>query len=214
MGRSDAGAERRTSVVLADDHLVVRAGLRALLAAAADSIVVVAESATVRETLSAVARHRPDVLLLDISLGGASSLPALADIRKAAPNTHTLVLTMHEDPAFVQAAFAGGALGYLLKDAAAGELVGAVRLVASGGRYLQRSLGARLATDPPNAQLTERERRILALLAAGYTNAEIAGRLYLGLRTVEADRASIRDKLGAESRADLVAGARRQGWSR
>src|SRR5262249_16096151 len=150
-------------------------------------IAVVAESATVPETLSAVTRHRPDALLLDITLGGVSSLPALADIRKAAPDTHTLVLTMHEDPAFVRTEFAGGALGYLRKDAAGSDVIGAVRLVATGGRYLQHSLGARLATDPPNALLTGRERRILALLAAGYTNAEIASRLYLGLRTVEAD---------------------------
>jgi two-component system response regulator NreC len=211
VGASDDGGQRRTTVVLADDHLVVRAGLRTLLAAAPDTAVV-AECATVPETLAAVARYHPDVLLLDITLRGESSLSALRPIRAAAANTRVLVLTMHEDPAFVRAAFAGGASGYLLKDAAASELVGAVRRVAAGKTYLQRSLNVRLGAYSSSPPLTERERNVLALLAAGHTNAEIASRLYLGLRTVEAYRASIRDKLGAESRADLVAAARERGW--
>lgn len=204
-----SAAERPLRVVLADDHLVVRAGMRLLLRAD-PRFKVVAEAHDVPSTLAALRAFRPDVLVLDISMGGESSLPRLPEMRAIAPGTRVLVLTMQEDPAFAREALRAGARGYLLKEAAAEELLAAVAEVAAGGTYLQPALGAQLAVrDDPEVDLTDRERDVLRLLASGYTNQEIAERLYLSLRTVEAHRAHLRDKLQAETRADLVAAARR-----
>jgi len=195
--------------VLADDHGVVRAGLRLLLDAE-PGFEVVAEAADVDGALRAVLGHKPEVLVLDLNMpGGRSSLEALPDVAQRSPATRTVILTMQEDPEYARRALRAGALGYVLKDAADGELVDAVRRVAEGGTYLNPALGARLATTPerpsgPPGDLSGREAQVLRLIALGHTNAEIAEQLFLSVRTVETHRAHIQQKLGRSTRADLV----------
>ncbi|GGT03068.1 response regulator transcription factor [Streptomyces chromofuscus] len=217
--RADQGAENasRLSVVIADDHPVVRAGMQVLLAQN-KVFEIVAESSTVPETVQTVRLHGPDVLVLDLTMAGQSSLPSIPDLLAASPRTRILILTMQEDPAFARAALRIGAAGYLLKEAAAEELVGAVLQVARGATYLQPAMGARLAVAEAggpgtvgDASLTTRELRVLALLASGHTNQEIARSLFVSVRTVESHRARIRDKLGIETRAELIAAARERG---
>ncbi|WP_393087233.1 LuxR C-terminal-related transcriptional regulator [Streptomyces sp. LN704] len=207
-------APREVTVVLADDHLVVRAGMRLLLAQD-PAFRIVAESATVPDTLEAVRRTRPRVLVLDLTMAGKSSLPMIPALLTASPGTRILVLTMQEDPAFAREALRTGAAGYLLKEAAAEELRAAAHQVAEGATYVQPVLGARLAVEMPGPadqeSLTVREAEVLSLLALGHTNQEIARHLYVSVRTVETHRARIRDKLGKDSRAELIAAARERG---
>jgi two-component system response regulator NreC len=197
-----------TRIVLADDHAVVRSGLRFVLEAETD-FEVVAEAGTVEDTLRKVRAIRPDVLVLDLNMGHESSLEQIPQIRQDTPTTAIVVLTMQNDPAFARQALQSGAAAYVLKEAADDELVQAVRLAASGGTYLNPSLGARLAAEPPTPQppaddLTERETDVLRLIALGNTNQEIADQLYLSVRTVESHRAHIQRKLARTTRAELV----------
>ncbi|MFE7571317.1 LuxR C-terminal-related transcriptional regulator [Streptomyces sp. NPDC057539] len=211
------------TVVLADDHLVVRAGMRLLLSQDT-AFDIVAESSTLPETFLAVERHHPSVLVLDLTLAGQSSLRSIPELLATSPRTRILVLTMQEDPAFAREALRIGAVGYLLKEAAAEELLGAARQVAAGATYVQPSLGARLAVTGPGTSttgmgagagaddsLTAREVEVLSLLALGHTNQEIAEQVHVSVRTVETHRARIREKLGAETKADLVTAARERG---
>ncbi|WP_427924992.1 response regulator [Streptomyces sp. cg40] len=210
-------AVSRLGVVIADDHPVVRAGMRALLSRD-ESFEIVGESSTVPETVRVVAEEQPSVLVLDLTMAGQSSLPSIPDLLAASPGTRILILTMQEDPAFARAALRIGAAGYLLKEAAAEELLGAAHQIARGGTYLQPAMGARLAVAGAgapgadgDASLTARELQVLSLLALGHTNQEVARRLFVSVRTVETHRARVRDKLGTETRADLIAAARERG---
>ncbi len=203
----DAPPER-LRLVLADDHAVVRAGLRLLLDSEAD-FEVVGEAGDVGEALRQVRAHRPDVLILDLNMPGGPSLAAIPKVSEINEATVVVVLTMQDDTAFAREALRGGAKGYVLKDAADGELAQAVRAAVAGGTYLNPSLGARLAVEPPTPSgppddLTEREVEVLRLIALGHTNAEIAGQLYLSVRTVESHRAHIQQKLRRSTRAELV----------
>ena len=196
------------TVVLADDHAVVRKGLRLLLEAE-PGLRVVAEAGTVPDAMNAVLEHRPSVLVLDLSMPGGSGLAAIPVIREEAPATAIVVLTMQNDPSFARQALRGGALGFVLKEAADDELLGAIRLAADGETYLNPRLGARLAAQPseppgPPDDLSARELEVLKLIALGHTNAEIAGRLCLSVRTVESHRAHIQQKTRLSSRAELV----------
>jgi two-component system response regulator NreC len=190
------------TIVVADDHAVVRGGLRRLLDAEPD-FEVVAEAGDVQQTLARMAEHRPSILLLDLHMPGGGSLPALRTIRDASPATGILILTMQDDPGYAREAMQRGARGYVLKEAEEADLLQAVRSVASGGTYLQPELGARLLSSPATP-LTTRERDVLRLLALGHTNLETADRLHLSVRTVETHRANIQSKLGSASRAELV----------
>jgi len=208
-------AEAPITLVIADDHRVVRSGLRILL----DSDVrlsVAAEAGTIAETVEAVERTRPQVLVLDLNMGGENSLDAIPDLRRLAPDTQIVVLTMQEDPAFARAALRAGALGYVLKDAAHDELLGAVMSASEGRTYLNPELGAKLAAAPEEPEqrpdgLSPRELEVLKLIALGHTNAEIAQTLTLSIRTVESHRAHIHQKVQLASRAELVAYARDRG---
>jgi two-component system, NarL family, response regulator NreC len=196
------------TIVIADDHAIVRSGLRMLLEAEED-LAVVAEAGDVPSALRYVRAHRPAVLILDLNMPGEPSLPAIETVRDSSPDTKVVVLTMQNDPAFAREALRGGALGYVLKEAADSELVEAVRLAAQGRTYLHPELGARLAAEPPAPtgppdDLTEREVEVLRLIALGHTNNEIAGQLYLSVRTVESHRAHIQQKLRLSTRAELV----------
>jgi two-component system response regulator NreC len=195
------------TLALAEDHAIVRSGLRMLLEAQ-PGFRVVAEAGDVASTRRALLGHRPDVLVLDLNLRGERSLPAIPSFLEASPGTAIVVLTMQDEPAFAREALQAGARGYLLKEAAEGELVRAVRLAAEGRTYLQPELGAQLAAEPPRQErpgdLTPRELDVLRLIALGHTNAEIGSILYLSVRTVEAHRANILAKLGLSTRAQLV----------
>jgi len=193
------------TLVLADDHVVVRSGLRMLLEAEAD-ITVLAEAGEIDATRRKVLAHKPDVLVLDLNMPGPPSLPAIPALAEA---TAVVVLTMQNDPAFAREAFQAGARGYVLKEAADAELVEAVRAAAEGRTYLNPSMGARLAAAPaepdgPPDGLSERETEILRLIALGHTNAEIGEQLFLSVRTVESHRSHIQQKTGQSSRAELV----------
>jgi two-component system response regulator NreC len=201
----DANADATIRIVLADDHEVVRSGLRLLLEAEPD-LEVVAEASDIDSARRYVRGHHPAVLVLDLNMPGGSSLEAIPEIREESPETGIVVLTMQQEPAFAREALSNGALGYVLKEAAAEELVEAVRRAATGESYLNPALGARLAAQPTveRDNLSEREIQVLRLIALGHTNAEISGQLYLSVRTVETHRAHIQQKLRLSSRAELV----------
>jgi two-component system response regulator NreC len=195
--------------VLADDHAVVRSGLRMVLEREG-GMEVVSEAGDAETAVRTVLGHKPSVLVLDLNMPGElTSLDAIPRIAEVSPDTRVVVLTMQEDPEFARQALRAGASGYVLKEAADDELVEAVRRAAAGDTYLNPSLGARLAAAPPEAagppdDLTEREVEVLRLIALGHTNAEIAGQLFLSVRTVESHRAHIQQKLGRATRAELV----------
>ena len=193
-------------MVLADDHEVVRSGLRLVLEAA-PGFEVVAEAGDVDAALRTVMGHKPSVLVLDLNMPGTRpSLEAISTVQDVSSGTRVVVLTMQEDPEFAREALRAGALGYVLKEAAPGELVEAVRRAAAGETYLNPRVGAALAAAPagPPGDLSARETEVLRLIALGHTNAEIAEQLYLSVRTVEYHRAHIQQKLGRSSRAELV----------
>lgn len=205
MNTEDGGV---TTVVIADDHEVVRSGLRTLLEREPD-LQVTAEAGDVRSTLAHVRAKQPDVLVLDLNMTDGPSLPAIPGLIEASPRTAIVVLTMQSDPAFAREALRAGARGYVLKEAANAELVKAVRAAIDGQTYLEPQLGARLAAQPPEPKgpehdLSEREVEVLRLIALGHTNAEIGEQLYLSVRTVESHRAHIQQKLRLSTRAELV----------
>jgi two-component system response regulator NreC len=194
------------SVVLADDHVVVRSALRLLLEGE-DDIEVVAEAGDADSAARYVKGHRPTVLILDVNMPGESGLAAIPRIRREAPDTQIVVLTMQDETAFARQALQAGVLAYILKEAASEELVKAVRMAAVGKTYLQPELGARLAAEPESPapdDLSDRELEVLRLIALGHTNNEIAKQLYLSVRTVESHRSHIQQKLGLTNRAELV----------
>jgi len=196
-------------VLIVDDHAVVRTGLQLLLESQED-MEAVGEAGTVEEAVERADELRPDLVLLDLTMPGRPGLEAMPGLLKANPDVKVLILSMEDDPRYVREAFASGARGYLLKEAVANEVVGAIREVAGGGRYVHPELGARLIDTEPSPEsphedpLSDREREVLTLLAMGHTNHEIAKQLFISVRTAEAHRAHIMKKLGLQSRAELV----------
>ena len=198
------------SVLLMDDHVIVREGLRALLEKQ-DDMEVLAEAGSVGEAVSL--EVRPDVVVADLVLPDDRGADVVKRLRDRYADAGILVLTMVDNPTDVQLCLAAGARGYLLKETASTELVDAVRRVASGDDYVQPALGAALARwrDAPGRvharaldDLTQREGEVLRLIALGHTNAEIAQMLSVSVRTVENHRASVMRKLGLHTRAELV----------
>ncbi len=205
-GGVEDGASRTIRIVIADDHAIVRRGLRMLLDSEAD-LEVVAEAGNADTARRYVHGHHPDVLVLDINMPGGSSLDTVPAIRTESPKTQIVVLTMQDEAAYARQAMRAGVLGYVLKEAADEELVEAVRRAAAGQSYLNPRLGARVAAEPPPGPpdgLSKREVEVLRMIALGHTNAEIAGELYVSVRTVEAHRAHIQQKLLLASRSELV----------
>jgi two-component system response regulator NreC len=203
--------------VVVDDHAVVRSGIRLLLDRE-DDIEVVGEAGNAKDAIFRARALKPDVILLDVVMPGQSGIEVLPDLFKESPETKVLVLSMQDDPSYVREAFASGASGYVLKEAADEEVVAAVREIAGGGRYVHPALGARLVTAEAEARaaaeadpLSEREREVLRLLALGHTNQEIAKMLYISVRTAETHRAHIMQKLRLSTRAELVRYALAQG---
>lgn len=199
-------------ILLADDHGVMRSGLRYLLKAQ-PGFLVVGEAASGLEAVDRTRSLKPDLVVLDLSMPGMGGLDALKRIRDEVPWVRVLVLTMHDDPEYVRQALASGAAGYVLKAAADSELITAIRTVAAGETYVYPTLAARLVARGQEAShtegdtsgvLTPRETQVLQLLALGYTNQEIAQELHVGVRTVETFRKRVLEKLGLHTRAELV----------
>jgi DNA-binding NarL/FixJ family response regulator len=197
-------------VLICDDHALVRAGIAKLLEAEG-GISVVGEAAGGDEAIEMTRELAPEVVLLDVVMPGRSGIDVLPDLLAVGTGTRVLVLSMQDDPAYVREAFAAGANGYLLKEAADAELVQAIHEVAAGRRYVHPLLGARLAAaesaaarGAPSDPLSEREHEVLRLLALGHTNQEIAKLLFISIRTAETHRARIMHKLGLKSRAEIV----------
>jgi two-component system response regulator NreC len=210
---------RETSirVLIVDDHAVVRSGLHLLLDAD-DDITVVGEAGDVRTAVFEAREKKPDVVLMDVVMPGPSGIEGMPLVLEEAPDAKVLVLSMQDDPRYVREAFAAGASGYVLKEAADAEVVAAVHEVAGGGRYVHPALGARLVAAEAEAQareeadpLSDREREVMRLLALGHTNQEIAKLLYISVRTAETHRAHIMQKLRLSTRAELVRYALEQG---
>jgi two-component system, NarL family, response regulator NreC len=204
-------------ILVVDDHAVVRSGLRLLLDAEED-LEPVGEAGNAREAIFQARALKPDVILLDIVMPEQTGLDVLPQLRHESPDAKVLVLSMQDEPRYVREAFAAGASGYVLKEAADAELVAAVREVAVGGRYVNPELGARLVAAEAEAArraeedpLSDREREVLRLLALGHTNQEIAKSLFISVRTAETHRAHIMQKLHLQTRADLVAYALERG---
>jgi two-component system response regulator NreC len=197
-------------LLIVDDHQLVRSGLRKLLEAEED-ISVEDEAGNAYDAVRLARLHKPDVILLDVVMPGGNGLDAIPKILDAAPDATVLALSMEDDPSYVRQAFAAGASGYVLKEAADDELLAAVREAAGGGRYVDHQLGARIAAFDAQAAaeqeadpLSDREREVLRLLALGHTNQEISTMLFISVRTAETHRARIMQKLGLETRAELV----------
>lgn len=204
-------------VLIVDDHAVVRSGLRLLLEAE-DDIEPVGEAGSARDAVFQARALKPDVILLDVVMPEGSGLEVLPQLKHENPEAKVLILSMQDEARYVREAFAGGASGYVLKEAADNEVVAAVREVAGGGRYVNPELGARLVAADAEASrlaeedpLSDREREVLRLLALGHTNQEIAKQLYISVRTAETHRAHIMQKLHLQTRADLVAYALERG---
>jgi DNA-binding NarL/FixJ family response regulator len=197
-------------VLIVDDHAVVRSGLRHVLNAE-EGIEVVGEAGDAQQAVFEARAQKPDVVLMDVVMPGKSGIETIPDVLKDAPETKVLMLSMQDDPRYVREAFAAGAAGYILKEAADTDVVAAVRDVAAGGRYVHPSLGARMvavdAQERKRAEsdpLSDRERDVLRLLALGHTNQEISAQLYISVRTAETHRAHIMQKLRLTTRAQLV----------
>jgi len=210
-------------ILLADDHTLVRAGLRALLESI-DEVTAISEAGDGRRALELVAAERPDVALLDISMPGLNGLEVAARVARDSPRTRLVILSMHSSPSHVAQALRSGAVGYLLKDSAAEELGLALRAVMSGETYLSPAISrqvvdgflgriARPETDEPpvDAQLTPRQREILQLVAESRSSKEVAALLSLSVKTVEAHRSQIMERLGIHDLAGLVRYAIRVG---
>ncbi len=202
----------RIRVALADDHAILRSGLRLLLSSR-PGIEVVGEAGTAAEAIRVVEEARPDILVLDLSMPGGSGIAAIAELRRRAPGTRILVLSMHDDRSYVQTALAAGASGYLAKAAADESLLAAVRAVHRGGFFVEVRDGGRDVYPPPRAEpeepgplasLSRRERQVMVAVAAGHTNREVAEDLGLSVKTVESYRARLMQKLGLGSRAELT----------
>jgi DNA-binding NarL/FixJ family response regulator len=193
-------------VLIVDDHELLRAGLRSRLEREPE-ITVVGEADTGERAVLMARRLQPDLIVLDLLLprkSGDEVIPELADV---APQARVLVVSSQAAPSSVRRALSAGAAGYLPKRSSDGDLVAAIRLVAGGGGYVDPELGAKLVNPNGPAALeplSERERDILHLLALGYTNQEIGGKLFISVRTVDTHRAHIMRKLQLDTRAELV----------
>lgn len=202
-------------IALCDDHGVVRSGLRMILDAEAD-LEVVGETATAADAVVLASQTIPDVFVIDVGLPDRSGIDVIADILAASSETRVVVLTVHDDVAYLRRAFDTGATGYLLKEAADVELVQAVHQVMSGHQYVHPSMGAALLAGEtksarlggPGGELSDREIDVLRLIALGLTNPQVADELFVSVRTIETHRTHVYQKLGVHDRAELVRLAR------
>jgi DNA-binding NarL/FixJ family response regulator len=208
-------------VYLADDHAVVRAGLKALINAE-PQMEVSGEAGDGRTACQEVQELQPDVVVMDVSMPQMNGAQATAQLKQVCPSVKVLALTVHEDKGYLRLLLEAGASGYMLKRAAAEELIHAIRTVAAGGVYLDPALAGKVVGSfvrppagrgaPESGDLSDREAEVVRLIAAGHSNKEIASRLGLSVKTVETYKARSMEKLGLDSRADLVRYAVQRGW--
>ncbi len=212
---------QKIRVLLADDHTILRAGLRMMLDAQPD-IEVVGEASDGRQALAEAQRLQPHVVLMDITMPEMNGIEATRQVKRALDSTRVLILTMHENEEYLFQVLRAGASGYILKEAAGTELISAIRIVFSGRFYMSPSAQSMMVGDylqrvrsgeerDSYSALTEREREILKLVAEGHTNNQIAERLFISPKTVDTHRTHIMDKLNLHSRAELVKYAMRRG---
>lgn len=214
-------AAPRVRVLLAEDHEMVREGIKALVNAQPD-MEVVGEAADGRAAVRLAQELGPDVVVMDISMPGLNGLKATELVKQLCPRVRVLTLTRHSDAGFIQQLFAAGAAGYVLKQSASSELVRAIRAVAAGGNFLDPQITGKViggyisqqarVGDDAQGELSERESEVLRLIAWGHSNKEIAARLQISVKTVEAHKANTMKKLGLTSRIDIVRYALLQGW--
>jgi two-component system, NarL family, response regulator NreC len=206
---------RKIRIMIADDHAILRAGLRMLINAQSD-MEVVSEASDGKKAIEKVQETRPDVALLDLTMPRVGGLKALQKMTQVSRETRVLVLTMHDDPAYLRTALAAGASGYLLKRAVDAELIAAIRAVHRGGVFVDPRLAQILVHDVLAKKdkkagsmraasiLSPRERQVLKLVAMGYTSAQIAKQIFVGVKTIETYRARLTEKLGVRTRSDVV----------
>ena len=207
-------------ILLADDHVTVRHGLRLLIDGQAD-MKVVSEASDGSAAMQHAIALKPDVIVMDISMPGMNGLAATRALKQKQPNVIIVTLTRHGDDAYLQELLRAGVSGYVLKQSAPTELLQAIRAAAAGGQYIDSALTARVTArllgradkaDRPAAALSERESEVLRLIASGYSNKEIAGRMSLSVKTVEAHKANAMRKLDLKGRIDIIKYAVLQGW--
>ncbi len=206
-------------VLLADDHLTVRHGLKLLVDSQPD-MTVVAEASDGDGAMRQALAHQPDVVVMDISMPGTNGLTATRGLRQSHPAIAIVTLTRHSDDAYLEELLRAGASGYVLKQSPPAELLQAIRAVAAGGQYIDSALTGRLTASflerdggrTSSGAPSDRENEVLRLIAAGYSNKEIAARLSLSVKTVETHKANGMRKLGLTGRIDVVRYALLQGW--
>jgi two-component system response regulator NreC len=212
---------QRLRILLADDHVTVRHGLKLLIDGQPD-MEVVAEASDGESAVQRAVDMKPDVVVMDISMPGMNGLVATRALKERQPDAAIVTLTRHGDDAYLQELLRAGVAAYVLKQSAPEELLQAIRVAAAGGQYLDSTLTARVAANflaregkrlnKQTATLSEREAEVLRFIASGYSNKEIAGRLALSVKTVEAHKANAMRKLGLNGRIDIVKYAVLQGW--
>jgi two-component system response regulator NreC len=211
----------RLRILLADDHVTVRHGLKLLIESQPD-MSVIAEASDGNAAIEQAVALKPDVVIMDISMPGMNGLVATRKLKQLRPDAAIVTLTRHADDAYLQELLRAGVSGYVLKQSAPTELLQAIRATAAGGQYLDSALTARVTAaflgkpgtrvNRPATTLSERESEVLRLIASGYSNKEIAGRLSVSVKTVEAHKANAMRKLGLNGRIDIVKYATLQGW--
>ena len=214
-------AGRTLRVLLADDHVIVREGLKLLIQGQSD-MVVVAETGDGASTIRQAQHLKPDVIVMDISMPGMNGLVATRKLKELQPDAVVVTLTRHADDAYLQELLRAGASGYVLKQSAPAELIQAIRAAASGGQYLDSTMTARVTAgflgrdgrrvSQSGIAPSDRESEVLRLIASGYSNKEIATQLDLSVKTVEAHKSNAMRKLGLNGRIDIVKYAILQGW--
>jgi DNA-binding NarL/FixJ family response regulator len=208
-------------ILLADDHVTVRHGLKLLIDSQPD-MNVVAEVSDGEAAVRGALELKPDVVVMDISMPGMNGLDATKKLKQQQPKAVIITLTRHSDDAYLQELLRAGVSGYVLKQSAPTELLQAIRAAAAGRQYLDSALTARVTAGflgkqgkretQPSATVSERESEVLRLIASGYSNKEIASRLSLSVKTVEAHKANAMRKLDLNGRIDIVKYAILQGW--
>jgi len=208
-------------ILVADDHHLVLAGLKAL-ARDDPTLQVVGEAADSPSALRLAGELKPDVIVLDLSMPGMNGVRVAQSLRAQVPRCHILILSVHEDRAYLRQLLETGVSGYVLKRSAPEELVAAIRAVAAGGTYLDPAIAAMAIGLGPQSgtsrsidranELSARETEVLQLAAAGYTNKELSSRLRVGIKTIETHKARAMEKLGLDTRAELVRYAIVKGW--